>query len=328
MVDPLWFFELLANSIQNCFTFYKIGNTSVDMQNRLFSIFMTLTISPPLIQQLQPKFLGFRQVFQARERASKIYSWVAFCVGAIAVEIPYSIVAGTIYMMCWWWGSVGWHRSGFDTGYTWLMLMLFELFYVGFGQAIAAFSPNDLLASLLVPVFFLFVVSFCGVVVPYQALPTFWRSWMYYLSPFTYLLEGFLGAATHGIQVECADKEYARFSPPPGTSCQDYTSAFIQQAGGYVREANGMCMFCQYATGDEFARSFNVYWDHRWRDYGIFWAFVLFNFCMVFVASYFYLGGLQNIKNKIGGKGTKGKGKKSKGKESPASNDGAREEKV
>ena len=49
--------------------------------------------------------------------------------------------------------------------------MLFELFYVGFGQAIASFSPNELLASILVPVFFLFVVSFCGVVVPYVALP-------------------------------------------------------------------------------------------------------------------------------------------------------------
>ena len=237
----------------NCFTFYKVGRSSVDMQNRLFSVFMTLTISPPLIQQLQPKFLGFRQVFQARERNSKIYSWFAFVFGAIAVEIPYSIVAGTVYMMCWWWGSVGWRRSGFDTGYTWLMLMLFELFYVGFGQAIAAFSPNELLASLLVPAFFLFVVSFCGVVVPYMALPYFWQSWMYYLSPFTYLLEGFLGAATHGIQVQCADKEYARFRPPPGTSCENYTRAYVQQAGGYVQTgADGMCEFCQYATGDEF----------------------------------------------------------------------------
>lgn len=243
----------IITGLFNCFTFYKIGTTSVDMQNRLFSIFMTLTISPPLIQQLQPKFLSFRQVFQARERASKIYSWVAFCVGAIAVEIPYSIVAGTIYMMCWWWGSVGWRRTSFDTAYTWMLLMLFELFYVGFGQAIASFSPNELLASLLVPVFFLFVVSFCGVVVPYAALPTFWRSWMYYLSPFTYLLEGFLGAATNGIQIECAEQEYAMFSPPPGLNCQDYTQAFIQQVGGYVREsADGMCMFCQYATGDEF----------------------------------------------------------------------------
>jgi ATP-binding cassette subfamily G (WHITE) protein 2 (SNQ2) len=34
----------------NTFTFWKIGNSQIDMQSRLFSIFMTLTISPPLIQ--------------------------------------------------------------------------------------------------------------------------------------------------------------------------------------------------------------------------------------------------------------------------------------
>ena len=155
----------------NTFTFYHIGNEMVDMQSRLFSIFMTLTISPPLIQQLQPKYLHFRNVFKSREANSKIYSWFAFTCGATLVEIPYSIVAGTIYFNCWWWGAVGRGSNKFDNAYTWMMLMLFELFYVGFGQAIASFSPNELLASLLVPIFFLFVVSFCGVVVPYPALP-------------------------------------------------------------------------------------------------------------------------------------------------------------
>ena len=91
----------------NTFTFYHIGESQIDLQSRLFSIFMTLTISPPLIQQLQPKYLQARQIFQARESNSKIYSWVAFVFGAVLVEIPYSIVAGTLYFNCWWWGAVG-----------------------------------------------------------------------------------------------------------------------------------------------------------------------------------------------------------------------------
>lgn len=57
-----------------------------------------------------------------------------------------------------------------------MMLMAFEIYYPTFGQAIASFAPNELLASLLVPVFFLFVVSFCGVVVPAAQLPKFWRA--------------------------------------------------------------------------------------------------------------------------------------------------------
>ena len=161
----------IVTGLFNTFTFYHLGNSQIDMQSRLFSIFLTLTISPPLIQQLQPKFLEFRNLYKSRESKSKIYSWVAFVTGAVLVELPYSALAGTIYFQCWWWGSIGGGASKFENAYTWMILMLFELYYVGFGQAIAAFSPNELLASILVPTFFLFVVSFCGTVVPFAALP-------------------------------------------------------------------------------------------------------------------------------------------------------------
>ena len=161
----------IVTGLFNTFTFYHIGYETIDMQSRLFSIFMTLTISPPLIQQLQPKFLEFRKIYESREANSKIYSWVAFVTGAVVVELPYSLLAGTLYYQSWSWGAVGRGLSAFDNAYTWMMIMLFELYYVGFGQAIASFAPNELLASLLVPVFFLFVVSFCGVVVPYATIP-------------------------------------------------------------------------------------------------------------------------------------------------------------
>ncbi|KAI9835623.1 MAG: hypothetical protein M1837_003696 [Sclerophora amabilis] len=285
----------IITGLFNTFTFWKLGFSQIDMQSRLFSVFMTLTISPPLIQQLQPKYLDFRNIYESREANSKIYSWVAFTIGAILVELPYSIVAGTVYFGCWYWGA-GFEFDSFKAGYTWMMLMLFEIYYVGFGQAIASFSPNELLASLLVPVFFLFVVSFCGVVVPFMGLPYFWRSWMYYLTPFKYLLEGFLGVALHNIPVRCAADEFARFPPPPGTSCQEYTQQFIQMIGGSVQEQDGMCMFCQYSSGDEFAASFNVFYENRWLDYGVFWAFSIFNFMIVFLCSWLYLGGFRKIK--------------------------------
>lgn len=285
----------------NTFTFWKIGHSSVDMQSRLFTIFMTLTISPPLIQQLQPRYLEFRQVYKSRESNSKIYSWVAFTAGAILPEIPYSFVAGTVYWCCWYFGV------GFPTGFTavfvWLMVSQFELFYIGFGQAIASFSPNELLASLFVPFFFLFVVSFCGVVVPYAAIPYFWRSWMYWLTPFHYLLEGLLAAVTHGVPVVCATTEFARFAAPPGETCQSYTAAYIKEAGGYIQNgSDGLCEFCQYANGDEFAAGFNVFYKHIWRDYGFFWAYICFNFAVVFFCSWLYLGGARKIRGTLSGK--------------------------
>jgi len=110
----------------NTFTFFQLGNSATDMQSRLFSVFMTLTISPPLIQQLQPRFIAFRNIYQARESNAKIYSWVAFVVSAILPEIAYSLVAGTIYWCCWYFG-IGYPRDSFTLAYVWGLIMLFEL---------------------------------------------------------------------------------------------------------------------------------------------------------------------------------------------------------
>ncbi|KAJ6127139.1 CDR ABC transporter [Penicillium sp. IBT 18751x] len=267
----------------NTFTFWHLGNSYIDMQSRLFSIFMTLTISP----------LSFSS-----------YSHDIF-ISEGSTKLPYSIVAGSVYFNCWYWG-IWFPRDSFSSGYTWMLLMLFECYYVGFGQFIAAFAPNELFASLLVPSFFTFVVAFCGVVVPYAALPHFWQSWMYWLTPFHYLLEGFLGVATHNVPVQCVEREEAHFSPPSGMTCQEYAGAYAREAGGYVRDAaNGLCAYCQYSEGDQFAASFNVFYSHKWRDYGIFWAFVIFNFLMVFFFSWLYLHGVRNFKRWLSERRTK-----------------------
>jgi len=326
----------IVTGLFNTFTFYHVGSSQIDMQSRVFSIFMTLTIAPPLIQQLQPKFLEFRNLYEGREANSKIYAWPALVIGSALVELPYSLVAGTIYFFCWWYGAVGRGATNFESAYTWMLLMLFEMFFIGFGQAIASVSPNEILASILVPMFFLFVVSFCGVVIPFAAIPyvsrvptnlyngttsaddisQFWQSWMYHLTPFTYLLEGFLGVAVHNRPVICETNEYARFAPPPGQTCQSYTEAFIAQAGGYVQNgSNGLCEFCQYANGDEFARGFNVYYDHKWMDYGVFWAYCVFNFMVVFFGSWLYLGGLKSIRRRFSAEGRKQRKAKAVGNE-------------
>ncbi|KAF2396877.1 ABC drug exporter AtrF [Trichodelitschia bisporula] len=282
----------------NGFTFWNLGHSQIDMQSHVFSIFMTLTISPPLIQQLQPRFLHARGIYESREAKAKIYSWIAFTTGAIVSEIPYRAVAGTVYWACWYWAP-SFPRGTYRAAVIWMFIQVFELFYLGFGQAIASFSPNDLLASILVPLFFLFVISFCGVVVPLAAMIKFWH-WMYHLSPFRYLFEGMLALIVHEIPVRCDQVELAVFSAPPGQTCNSYTQQYVQKAGGYVVTLpNGECGFCQYANGDQFAASFNVFWKNVWRDYGIFWAYIIFNFAMVFFCTWLYLVQGRKIKQRV-----------------------------
>ncbi|RPB00587.1 ABC-2 type transporter, partial [Choiromyces venosus 120613-1] len=186
-----------------------------------FSIFMTLTISPPVIQPLQSKFLHFRDQFMARERARKVYHWSAFVIGAILIVIPYSTAAGTIYFIACFY-TIGFPMGSFTVWYTYFLMLLLGFYYVSFGQAIAAFSPDGLLALLLMPVFFLFVVSFCGVVVPYAAIPKFWH-FVYYVTPFKYLVSGCLGVLVHDVPERFTEREFARFQLLPGVySCAEY----------------------------------------------------------------------------------------------------------
>lgn len=143
----------IVTGLFNAFTFWNLGNSQIDMQSRLFSIFMTLTISPPLIQQLQPRYLQLRNLYESRERNSKIYSWFAFTVAAILFvnqwaetplclrhlltrpplssrpEYPWSFVAGTIYWACWYW-PIGFPRDTFTSASMWLFVCVFEVFYV------------------------------------------------------------------------------------------------------------------------------------------------------------------------------------------------------
>merc|ERR1712098_27733 len=128
-----------------------------------------------------------------------------------------------------------------------------------------------------------------------------WRSWMYWLTPFHYLLEAFLGAAIHDQPVVCKPSEFARFAAPPGQTCDSYVGPFIEQAGGYVQTGeDGLCEFCQYANGDEFGRGFSVYYDNIWRDFGIFCAFIVFNWAVVFVATWMRFRGRNPFKGVLG----------------------------
>ena len=71
------------------FSFYQTDNSSQGLQNVIFSIFMVCTIFSTLVQQIMPLFVTQRSLYEVRERPSKAYSWKAFLVANIAVEIPY-----------------------------------------------------------------------------------------------------------------------------------------------------------------------------------------------------------------------------------------------
>ena len=156
------------------------------------------------------------------------------------------------------------------------------------GQWICAFAPSFTVISNVLPFFFVMFSLFNGVVRPYSALPVFWRYWMYYVNPSTYWIGGVLAATMHGIPVECTVEETARFDSPPGQTCMDYAGAFAEAAKGHLLnpQATEDCQYCPFQVSDQYLASLNIQADEKWRDFGIFLAFCISNWMLVYFFIY------------------------------------------
>ena len=275
----------------NGFTFWKIGNTVADQQLKLFTIFIFIFVAPGVINQLQPLFLDRRDIYEAREKKSKMYSWIAFVTGLIVSEFPYLCVCAVLYFVTWYY-TVGFPTDSNKSGATFFVMLMYEFIYTGIGQATAAYAPNAVFASLVNPVIITILVSFCGVLVPYQGLQDFWRYWMYYLNPFNYLLGSILIFTTYGEEVHCAESEYAIFDTPGGRgnqTCADYLGTYMESGLGARThlinpDATSGCKVCQYRLGSDYLSTLNLgeYID-GWRDAAICVIFALSSYVLVYL---------------------------------------------
>jgi ABC-type multidrug transport system permease subunit len=57
------------------FSFYNARNTIQGLQNQMYAVMMLLSMFGQLSEQIMPQFINQREVYEARERPSKIYDW-------------------------------------------------------------------------------------------------------------------------------------------------------------------------------------------------------------------------------------------------------------
>lgn len=114
--------------------------------------------------------------------------------------------------------------------------------------------------------------------VPMSSMPGFWR-FMYRVSPFTYFVEGMIGTAVANTNVVCAANEFLPIIPPRNLTCSEYMGPYITAAGGYLKDptATDLCEFCQLSSTNMFLAAVGIKYDHRWRNWGLLWAYVAFN---------------------------------------------------
>jgi len=234
--------------------------------------------------------LYFTGIF-IREASSRIYSPYVFATGQLIGELPYSILCAIVYWVLMVY-PMGFGQGSAGVGGTFFQLLVtvfMELFGVSLGQLIGAISPSMQVAPLFNPFLILVLSTFCGVTIPYPTLESFWRSWMYQLTPYTRTLSAMLSTELHGLAIQCQSDEFSVFSPPSGQTCQKWAGAFVSAAGGYLNNPNATtsCQYCEYSVGDEFFTPLNISYGNRWRDVWILFAYFVFNVIVTIIASRF-----------------------------------------
>lgn len=127
-----------------------------------------------LVQQIMPRFVIQRSLYEVRERPSKAYSWVAFITANIVVELPYQIIISVFMWTGWYWPVFNKNQSGEQRGLMLLLMIQFMVFVSTFAHMVIAALPDAETAGNIATLLFTMMLTFNGVLQPPNALPGFW----------------------------------------------------------------------------------------------------------------------------------------------------------
>ncbi|KAI9375567.1 ABC-2 type transporter-domain-containing protein [Aspergillus egyptiacus] len=267
------------------FSFFKAENTIQGLQNQMFGIFVFLFVVVQLILQIIPSFTTQRTLYESRERQSKTYSWQTFIVSNIAVEFFWNTIM-CIFCFLVWFYPVGFYRNAEWTGtvhnrstLAFLIIWATFLFASSFAHMLIAGMDSPDVASSLSNILSILMYGFCGILAGPDALPGFWI-FMYRVNPFTYLVAGFLSTCVGDAPMHCAENEILSFERPANLSCESYMAEYISNNGGKLLDsATEYCSFCPMDNTNQYLLGVSIDFNTRWRDFGLMWAFIVFNIC-------------------------------------------------
>jgi ABC-type multidrug transport system permease subunit len=95
----------------------------------------------------------------------------------------------------------------------------------------------------------------------------------------TYLIGAMLSTGVGLQDVHCDDIEFLMVQPPANSTCEEYIGPFVEMVGGSLQnpEANESCLYCPISSTDTFLDTVDIYYDQRWRNFGLVWVYVFFN---------------------------------------------------
>lgn len=162
-----------------------------------------------------------------------------------------------------------------------LFIWIFLLFTSTFTNMVIAGVDSAETGGNIAQLLFSLTLIFCGVLAGPATLPGFWI-FMYRISPFTYLVDGMLSTGLANNNIVCSSIELLNFEPPKGQTCGQYMQPYISTLGGYLTNPNATqrCEFCTASSTNVYLTQLSSQYSTRWRNFGVMWAYVLFNIAM------------------------------------------------
>ncbi|KAK9465722.1 ABC-2 type transporter-domain-containing protein [Lipomyces arxii] len=289
---PSFSYALLFTSVTSALLggilFFKMGHTILDMQSRTFLMFFSVTTTIPTVNSLEIHFIFARDLYELRERNSKVYSWIALVTAYLICSTPCALLGVVTFFPIFWY-MPGLPMSAHIAGFAFFSILLLQLWHMHLSIVLGAFVPSMTAAGIINPFFFVVTQSTTGVMIPYTSMNPFYRDFIYWVNPISWGLRSLIQTALHDQPVICDPTELATFSPPPGQTCGQYASNWVDNYSfGALLNPNATtdCNFCQYTVGDDYLHEIGFSYDHRWRDLGVFAGFTVFNFFFAYVMYY------------------------------------------
>lgn len=111
----------------------------------MFSVFMLTPIFTTLVQQIMPRFVIQRPLYEVREKPSKAYSWAAFLIANIFVEIPWQILLSVVVFFSYYYPVGFWQYANPEfnqrAGLMFLFILEFFLFTSTIAQMVIVALP-------------------------------------------------------------------------------------------------------------------------------------------------------------------------------------------
>ncbi|KAF5093006.1 hypothetical protein D0Z03_002595 [Geotrichum reessii] len=266
------------------FTFYKAKNDIQGMQNQMYSIFMFLVVFGPLCEQIMPLFVTQRSLYEIRERPSKTYSWVAFMISNIVVELPWQTLMSAISFFSFYYPT-GYYRNASAEGALaerganfFMLIWAFYIFASTCAHMIIAAIPDADTGGNIANLLFSLCLIFCGVMATPEAMPGFWI-FMYRVSPLTYIVQGLLSTGITGAQITCSAREILSLPAPNGLTCSEYLGPYAKATFGNILNPNAtsICEYCTMSSSGPFLESVHALIGQAWRNFGIVIGFIAIN---------------------------------------------------